>query len=284
MENRISSDARIGRVSLTVADLDRALAFYQERLGFTQTEREDGKAMLSAGKGDLLRLVEQKGARPTHGTTGLYHFAILVPSRFALAKSLKHLADTQTAVQGFSDHGVSEAIYLSDPDGNGIEIYRDHPRDQWPLRNGSLAMVSDPLDLNGILSELEGKDAAWTGLDPDSSVGHVHLYVANIAECEKFYGNVLGFDLMQRFGGAASFLSAGGYHHHIGINVWAGIGAPAPPPTASGLRWFEVSLPDQDSLQTVIKRLKAANQKPKEHPFGLLVRDPSQNPVLLTVR
>src|SRR5262245_36952789 len=125
METRISPDAEIGRVSLTVADLDRGIEFYQDRLGFTLTSREDGKAMLNAGKGDLLRLVEQKGAQPTRGTTGLYHFAILVPSRFALAKSLRRLADTQTAVQGFSDHGVSEAIYLSDPDGNGIEIYRD---------------------------------------------------------------------------------------------------------------------------------------------------------------
>lgn len=283
MENKINPDTGIGRVSLTVADLGRAVDFYQDRLGFKETSRDDGKVMLNAGKGDLLRLVEQKGAQPTRGTTGLYHFAILVPSRFALAKSLRRLSETQTAVQGFSDHGVSEAIYLSDPDGNGIEIYRDRPRDQWPLRNGSLAMVSDPLDLDGILGELEDKDAHWNGLDVETIIGHVHLHVANISESEKFYCGVIGLDLMQRFGGAASFLSAGGYHHHVGINVWAGIGAPAPPPTAAGLRWFELRLPDAESMEALLKRLKAANNKPKDHPFGLLVRDPSQNPILLTV-
>ncbi len=281
MDEKLPAETTIGRVRLAVSSLDRAVQFYTDRLGFRLHRRQNGAAELGAGERDLVELVEQPDAKRVLGTTGLYHFAVLTPSRRALAKSLRRIAETRTPVQGFADHGVSEAIYLPDPDGNGIEIYRDRPREEWPLRDGRLAMVTDPLDLDGILSELDGRDELGEGLEPGTVIGHVHLHVRDIAEAEAFYCGVLGFDLVQRYGHTASFVSAGGYHHHLGLNTWAGVGAPPPPPEAVGLRWFEVVLPDRMSMQAVVERARAAGHRAEEHESGVLVRDPSGNGVLL---
>ena len=163
----------IGAVALTVSDLERSLAYYQNNLGLALQRRENNTAWLGARQSEskhrpFLILTEQPGARHPGRTTGLYHFAILTPSRLALAKTLRQLAGTKTPVSGFADHGVSEAIYLSDPDGNGIEIYHDRKREEWPSENGALQMVNAPLDLEGILAELQGKDEPWTGLHPDT--------------------------------------------------------------------------------------------------------------------
>ncbi|MCI0396130.1 MAG: VOC family protein, partial [Chloroflexi bacterium] len=249
-----------------------------------QLHRRDGDvAWLGAGAADLLVLHERPGARRhLRGVTGLYHFAVLTPSRLALARSLQHLADTQTPLQGFADHLVSEAIYLADPDGNGIEIYRDRPRSEWPRRNGQVQMASDPLDIEGILAELRGQDAPWTGLDPETTIGHMHLHVADLEAAEAFYVGVLGFELIARLSHSAGFVSAGGYHHHIGYNVWAGVGAPPPPPDAVGLRWYEIRLPDAAALDQVVDRLRQANRPLEEQPAGFFVRDPAQNGILLT--
>lgn len=284
MTQQIHPQTRIGAVSLTVHNLERSLNFYQQNLGFKLHRRENGTAYLGAGKEDLLVLHENPSAVPLRRRqTGLYHFAILTPSRVALAKSLQHLAETQTPVQGFADHLVSEAIYLADPDGNGIEIYRDRPREEWPMKNGIVEMATDPLDLDSILAELEGKDVIWTGLHPDTVIGHVHLHVSTLPETETFYGGVLGFDMMVRWNDAALFMSAGGYHHHLGLNVWAGVGAPSPPADSIGLTYYEVVLPNQADLDAVLNRIKAQGIAVEEKPNGYLVHDPSQNGILLRI-
>jgi catechol 2,3-dioxygenase len=251
-------------------------------LGFQYREREGHTAYLGAGEADLLLLTEQAGARSVTGVTGLYHFAILTPSRLELAQSLRRLAETRTPVQGFSDHGVSEAIYLADPDGNGIEIYRDRPRHAWPWTNGQLAMVTDPLDVQGILAELDPQPQAWAGLAAQTTLGHIHLHVARIKEAETFYCDILGFDLMQRFGNSASFISAGGYHHHLGANIWAGLNAPPPPPDAAGLRYLTIRLPNQVELNQVVERLEQAQLTYRQQGDIVFVRDPAGNGIVLT--
>ncbi|MCK5313844.1 MAG: VOC family protein [Anaerolineales bacterium] len=283
MTNTIHPNTRIGQVSLTVGDLKRSLDFYQSVLGLSIHHRENGRALLGAGGPDLLELLEQPGARQVPGRTGLYHFAVLVPSRTQLAFSLKNILETQTPVQGFADHLVSEAIYLPDPDGNGIEIYRDRPRDQWRQEDGRLRMATDPLDLDGLLAELEGHDEPWSGLHPKTVIGHIHLHVRDIPEAESFYRDVLGFDLMLRYGPSAAFLSAGGYHHHLGVNTWAGVGAPPPPQDAVGLRWYEIRLPTQAELDGVANQARQAGYSLEEREEGLFLRDPSGNGVLLGV-
>ena len=209
-------------VRLAVADLGRSLTFYTERLGLTVHEQAPAQARLGAPGAPFLRLDEVPGARPVRNTTGLFHFAILVPSREALARSLRRLVETRTPMQGSADHLVSEALYLGDPDGNGIEIYRDRPRDTWRWENGEIAMATEPLDLQALHDEAEGP---WDGLPAGTILGHVHLHVARIPPAERFYREVVGLDLTTRFGPTASFLSAGSYHHHLAVNTWAGLEA-----------------------------------------------------------
>jgi catechol 2,3-dioxygenase len=283
MADSIHPATTLGYVHLTVSDLDRSLAFYQDVMGFKLQMRQNGTAHLGAGGPDLLVLTGQPGARRAHGTTGLYHFAILVPSRLELARTLRRLGESRWPLQGFADHLMSEAIYLADPDGNGIEIYRDRPRAEWPRRNGRLQMAVDPLDVDGVLAELAGHDQPWTGLNPQTVLGHVHLHVADLEKARAFYCSVLGFDLILNYGGSASFVSAGGYHHHIGLNTWAGVGAPPPPPDSVGLRYFVVRLLDSAEMGKVADRVQDAGLRLEEQEPGLFVRDPSQNGVMLTV-
>jgi catechol 2,3-dioxygenase len=279
-ENSIHPQTTLGYVHLTAADLDRSLTFYQQSLGFKLHRREGDTACLGAGGADLLALTERPGARRYAGRTGLYHFALLTPSRLELAHSLKRIAETRTLVQGFADHYVSEAIYLADPDGNGIEIYRDRPRAEWRDEHGNFVMGTEPLDVDGVLSELNGHDEAWNGLDPATVLGHMHLHVRDIPEAQKFYCEVLGFDLMASLGSAA-FVSAGGYHHHLGMNIWGTAGASPPPPESVGLRYFTAHLPDQTEVDKVLSRAREANAPIEEHPKGWLIRDPSQNALVL---
>jgi catechol 2,3-dioxygenase len=280
--DEIHPSTRIGAVSLTVSNLSRSLKYYQDNIGFRLRETARNTAYLGAGGRDLLLLTEDSRAtRPPEYSTGLYHFAILTPSRLDLAHALSRLVETNTPLQGFSDHLVSEAIYLADPDGNGIEIYRDRPREEWPLTNGRLRMASDPLDLEGLSRELVDQPERQRELPAGTIIGHMHLKVSRIDETERFYRDVLGFSLMQRFGPAATFLSAGGYHHHIGANTWAGTNAPPPPAGSVGLRWFEVLLPDEASLASVVGRLEGAGIAVEPEEAGMLTRDPSGNGVYL---
>lgn len=282
----IHPDTRLGPVSLTVADLGRALRFYKDLLGLQSLRRQKGAETLGTAAGaPLVTLVENQRARAKPPrTTGLYHFAVLLPTRADLASTLRHLAENNYPIQGASDHGVSEAVYLADLDGNGIEIYSDRPKADWPWQQGELRMFTGPLNVEGLLREDDGQ---WRGLSGGTRIGHVHLHVAELAEAQHFYCDLLGFDLMQRFDSSALFLSAGGYHHHIGLNTWAGLGAPPPPPDAVGLRHFSIQFAHDRDLMETARRLEGAGIR-LEHggngntaAGGFFVRDPSENGLLL---
>ena len=276
----IDPATRIGAVHLTIQDLDRSIRFYESSLGLIVHQHEGQRAALGVPGTTLLVLTAHPRAPRVRGTTGLYHFAILVPGRRDLAVALRRLVATSTAMQGAADHGVSEALYLADPDGNGIEIYRDRPRTEWPIAGGRLQMGVDPLDLQALSADAD--DAAGRLMPEGTTMGHVHLHVAHLSEAEDFYIGVVGFDLMQRFGHAASFVSAGGYHHHLGMNTWAGVGAPAPPAGAIGLDHFVVQLPDAREIQAVKERLDEAGTPFEMREDGLFFRDPSGNALVLT--
>jgi catechol 2,3-dioxygenase len=270
---------RLGAVHLTVSDLARSLAYYEAAVGLQVLDRDGGRAALGADGAVLLELVEEPGARPAAGFTGLYHFALLVPRRPDLAGWLAHAARERVALVGLSDHFVSEALYLSDPDGHGIEIYWDRPRDHW---EGQVAarMTTLPLDVDSLLGELDDpRSAAFDGLPAGTVMGHVHLKVAEIAATIGFYRDALGFGLMAALGRQAAFLGAGGYHHHIGANTWESRGAPPSPPGTAALRHATILLPGDAERERVLERLARHGHTPE----GPLVRDPSGNALLLAV-
>jgi catechol 2,3-dioxygenase len=273
---RLPEDARIGAVSLNVADLEGAAAFYERALGLTPLERGAGLVRLGAGSEPLVELVSSPDApaRPA-GTTGLFHLAVLVPDRPSLADSLRRVAAADWRFTGASDHLVSEALYLRDPEGNGIEIYRDRPRSEWPYSDGQLQMDSLALDLADLLTEEQGAG----GVPEGTIIGHVHLNVADLDASERFYAGPAGFDVTVRGYPGALFVAAGDYHHHIGLNTWAGEGAPAPPPDALGLRHFELVVPDAAAVDRAAAALAESGPEPTEG--GVLVGDPAGNQMLV---
>lgn len=274
--------ASIGKIELTITDLQRSLNFYQESLGFHLLKRDEHQVVLGAGGSSLVVLNEKPGARQVKPTTGLYHFAILLPERISLARLLYDMAEKEIEIQGAADHGVSEALYLEDPDGNGIELYADRRKHEWPRDDiGRLQMGTEELDIDDLLLELRGKLAPWYGLPAGTSIGHIHLRVADLAASEHFYRQVMGFELTQRYGSGALFFSSAGYHHHIGVNTWTSAGAPPPPSDASGLRWFELLIPDPADYTALMQRLQDAGIASETTSTGHLVRDPSQNAILL---
>lgn len=284
---RLPDDARLGRVRLRVRDLDRSLAFYEGLLGLRRVERVDGRAVLSpTGRlPELLVLEADPAAVPKPArSTGLYHFAILFPNRAALAAAFLHLARHRWPFQGFSDHLVSEAIYLADPDGNGIEIYADRPRVEWRRRDGQLVMDTLPLDLDGLVAALgDARDRPYAGMPPDTVLGHVHLHVSDLATAEAFYAGTLGFDVTVRGYPGALFFAAGGYHHHVGTNIWAGRGAPRPPANAVGLLDFSLRLP-KAALPTVLERVRRAGHPTREAGGAWCVTGPDGVEVRLDAR
>lgn len=275
----IDPATHIGAVHLTVVDLERAVGFYHRHLGFDVHRREGRTARLGAGGQVLLVLTECKPAPRVRGTTGLYHFAILVPTRADLARALRRLVSSATVMQGAADHGVSEALYLADVDGNGIEIYRDRPPNEWPRVDGQLQMGADPIDVDDLLAEHPG---SGDGLAPGTVVGHVHLHVSRLADAQRFYVDILGFASTQRYGPSALFVAAGGYHHHVGLNTWAGVGAPPPPPNAVGLRHFDVVLPADAAVADVLARVRGDDIPIERVDGGFLIRDPAGNGLCLT--
>jgi catechol 2,3-dioxygenase len=278
----ISTDTSLGAVRLTVADLDRSRSFYETSVGLRTLERSGEMARLGVESGrTLVELVHDPDAPPRPArTTGLYHLAVLVPSRAELARALRRVAESGASFTGASDHLVSEALYLADPEGNDIEIYRDRPREEWRYVNGELQMSTEPLDLQGLQGEL-AEGGSTDGIAPETRIGHVHLQVADLEAAESFYAGTLGFEVTVRGYPGALFLSAGGYHHHIGLNTWAGEGAPPPPPGSRGLRCFEIVLPDPDELARTSERIEAAGLEADRRNGAVLVADPSQNRVLV---
>lgn len=279
----------VGHVRLQVGDLKRALTFYRDLLGLRKVRQENGSAALSAtGQWPHhLLLTERPGARPKPArTTGLYHVAIRFPTRLALAQTFQRLVFHEWPFQGFADHLVSEALYLADPDGNGLELYVDRPREHWSRRNGHIEMGTEPLDVDGLLAEAAGDSTPWTGVHPRTDIGHVHLHVSDLARAEAFYHGLLGLDVTQRGYPGALFLSAGGYHHHLGLNVWAGVGAPPPPSDAVGLLSFSLQIPDGEAWRNLRERIRESgveveDQRDNEHARGVLLRDPDGNGVEL---
>ena len=241
---------------------------------------------MGAGTSELLVLVEHPGARPAHGYTGLYHYALLVPERHDLARWLAHAARDRVSLVGLSDHFVSEAIYLSDPDGHGIEIYWDRPRDVWEGKVDA-RMTTLPLDVQSLLGELDDPDTEpFDGLPAGTVMGHVHLKVASIPETVAFYRDVLGFGLMAQLGPQAAFLAAGGYHHHVGTNTWESAGAPPPPAGTAALRHATIVLPDAGERERVLDRVERSGGPTREDTEGdgtPLVLDPSGNALRLVV-
>ncbi len=285
---RIDPATRMGRVHYTAADLDRQIAFYRDRLGFQLLWRDGDTAALGTAQRELLRLTQLPGARAVRRTTGLYHTAFLVPTRWELAQLIRRIAETRTPIQGHSNHGTHLALYLPDAEGNGIELAWDFPRDVWPMRNGQLypdGMTRAGIDIDDLFTELERDQRPWEGLSAETVVGHVHLHTSTLDSAQTFYHNILGFDVTMRSEEfAAVFVSAGGYHHHLGLNVWNGVGAPPAPPGSIGLRYFTVILPDEAALQSVVGRLDAAHHTLVRVDDGISVTDPAGVSVLLTTQ
>lgn len=280
--DRIAPTTSLGPVSLTVADLERSIAYYDSAIGLRLLERSRGLASLGAGERELLVLVEEPGARPARGHTGLFHVALLLPDRSSLARWLAHGVRGRVPLAGLSDHHVSEAIYLRDPDEHGLELYADRARELWEGEIGR--MGTWPLDVGDLFSVLEDPATEpFDGLPGGTIVGHVHLCVARIPETVGFYRDVIGFDLVATIGDQAAFLSAGGYHHHIGANTWESRGALPPPPGSAALRHATIALPTTAERDRVVARVAGSGQEPQTHPDGPLIRDPSGNFLVLGV-
>lgn len=281
MASVIHPDTTMGAVELSVASLERSLSYYQRQIGLALIAHDGANAELGVDGRVLLRLREQPGARLVRRAAGLYHFALLLPSRLDLARIIRHFAETGTNIDGASDHLVSEALYLSDPDGHGIEIYRDRPRSAWYDERGRFQMDTLPLDLPGVMGELRAGAAPWDGLPSGAVMGHVHLQVSDLTATERFYVDVLGFERMAGFA-SAIFLGAGGYHHHLGANTWAGVGVPQAPAQAARLLCYTIHLPNDAARSGVLDRLRSAAIAIAEQPAGWGVQDPSGNSILFT--
>ncbi len=278
----IPAATTMGPVRLVAGDPDTMTAFYSRAVGLEVLERAGDLVRLGAGGVPLVEL--QAGpsapARPPR-TTGLFHLAILVPSRAELARSLHRVSGVGWRFSGASDHLVSEALYLDDPEGNGIEIYRDRPRDEWRREaDGELAMATLPMDVDGVLSALE-PGGADEGMPPGTVMGHVHLQVRDTDEAERFYADGAGFETTVRGYPGALFVAAGGYHHHLGLNTWGTRDAPPAPAGSRGLGRFTVLLPEAADVDAVAGRLSDAGHVTTAGAEGVLVDDPSGNRMLL---
>jgi catechol 2,3-dioxygenase len=272
-DNRLPAKTRLGTVALDVADIAGSLSFYQERLGMQLLEDTNDQYVLGAGETPLLRLFYRPDAPPRPaGTSGLYHFALLFLTRAYLAAMLWRLAAQNTRFQGFSDHLVSEAIYLADPEGNGIELYRDRPRAEWPYKGNTLQMATLPLDTDDLLTEASSPAAAMAA---GTTMGHIHLHVGDLARAVAFYQDIVGFDLMLRYGPSAAFLSAGGYHHHLGLNTWAGPNAPAAPSGSRGLRSFEIVVPEETAVSALLERVQMSGYAVERADNVFVIAEPS---------
>jgi len=279
---KIHPQTLMGAVHLKVSDLERSLEFYSNALGMQVQNRNGNHAILGAGDSRLVHLTGNPDAVQPGRKTGLYHFALLLPSRLELARAIQRLSSSRWPLQGFADHLVSEAVYLEDPDGIGIELSRDRPRNEWRTDSaGRIAMGTNPLDLQGVMTELSRDKDGAAPMHPDSRMGHVHLRVSDLAAAVAFYRDVLGFDLTNDSFPSAAFLSAGGYHHHLGLNTWMGVGIPAPPENAVGLQHLTLQLPGREDVAALKSRLDNAVIGYSEAADGLLVRDPSHNGVLI---
>ncbi len=277
MTHKIDPAIRLGELKLKVSSLERSVKFYTDVIGFKVLHQENNRAHLTVdGANTFLVLVEVKDAVivPPRSASGLYHFAVLLPTRKDLGVILRHLIQNNIEI-GQADHLVSEALYISDPDHNGIEIYRDRPREEWEWDDaGHVKMATEPIDWQGILAEGEGEE--WSGLPIGTTLGHIHLHVSDLQKSKWFYCDVLGLDIVADWSLMhALFISAGGYHHHIGMNMWAGIGAPLAPSNGTGLSYYTIEVPDWDNLGKTLERLREHGISVDEVDEAWHVKDPS---------
>ncbi len=268
---RLPDDLRLGAVHIVVTDLDRSIDFYVRSIGLQLRERDGEQGFLGAGGADLLILHERPDAKRAGRHAGLYHFALLYPTRQELARAIRRLAETDTPIEGASDHGISEAIYLPDPDGNGIELAADRSREHWGDLRDITTISPRPLDLAGLAATVASEDLPEHA-DRDLRVGHLHLHVGDLDEALGFYRDVIGFEVMTHIDSAA-FVAAGGYHHHLGLNTWRGVGAPPPPPDAVGLGHWTVQI-DAAGIAAARQRLTDAGLPFEARGDAILVRDP----------
>jgi catechol 2,3-dioxygenase len=283
---KIPDNTHIQSIDLRVKNLESSLRFYSYLLGFKEIEKKDNYAALSASGNApyIIKLVEDKKAKYAHrDNTGLYHVAIRLPSRKELARVFLRLFNNKIKFHGFSDHLVSEAIYLADPDENGVELYVDKPRAEWIWRLGEVEMATLPLDLNVITSELNDKDI-WNGIHPETEIGHIHLKVSDIFKAEIFYSNTLGFNVTTASYPGALFLSAGGYHHHIGTNIWHSKNGTPPPENSLGLISYTIYIPGKEYLEEIEKSAKESNLFIEKHDgLSIVVKDFDNNKIKLTL-
>lgn len=290
----LHADVGVGAVALTVANLENQIRFYQQALGFKLHSQEANKATLGSDNNALLHLIEEPNRKKYRGVTGLYHFAVLFPNRKELAIAIARLFAIKYRNYP-TDHIMTKTTYLDDPEGNGIELYVESPEDgTWTLKDGkyetrrkdgSWSDGREPLDVNALFSLLKEDEDLSVPVPPETKMGHVHLHVRDVDEAVDFYHNVIGFDVMGNVKDfQMAFVSAGGYHHHIGLNTWQGIGAPPPPADAVGLRYFTVEFPHQQALDEAIANIDKSGVSYNETDEGILLYDPSQNGVVLKLR
>lgn len=266
---------------MRVADLDRSLEFYRDLMGMKEQHREGNTVHLGAASGSdtLLSLTQVPNTRiRPPGAVGLYHFALLYPSRRDLGMAMLHLFQQRWPFTGFADHAVSEAAYLADPDGNGIELYADRPRDDWPMENGQIGMTSLALNVNSLIRAIDGEE--WTGMPSGTSIGHLHLHVSSLDAAETFYHDVIGFDVMVRGYPGALFLAAGGYHHHLGINTWLQPQSGNASENA-GLLGYEILVGNDDAIEDMRERARDAAVPFVESEDGITIRDQDGTPIMV---
>ncbi|MEW4369597.1 VOC family protein [Paenibacillus kandeliae] len=274
----------IGLVKIKVSQLERSVTYYSDIIGLSVLSQTETTAEMTAdGHTPLLIIEEVPNATipRRQSVAGLYHFAILLPDRTSLGLALRNLAEHRQPI-GQGDHLVSEALYLYDPDNNGIEVYADRPRSTWQKdEHGYYIMGTEPVDVDGLLELAEGKP--WTGLPAGTKIGHVHFHVSNLEEVRKFYVDVLGFEIVLTDNRSVLFIAAGGYHHHMGLNTWAGVGAPKAPANSTGIDYYTLQLPDHAALQEVADRITAAGLPFEQGQDELWITDPSNIRVRLYV-
>jgi catechol 2,3-dioxygenase len=270
-------------VDLNASSRDALSLFYAGTLGLVEIAGERGTRIFAAGERPIVTVTPATARHaPTGASTGLYHLAILVPSRLDLARVLRRLLERDVALQGAADHGVSEALYLADPEGNGIEIYADRPQSAWPRKDGEVEMFTRRFDFDGVLDELRADGRAWDGMALGTRLGHVHLKVSDLKRAEDFYRRVIGFDLMLHYGDSAAFLSTSGYHHHVGLNTWESLGRTAPERGAEGLRQVTFTVDDAARLRSIEGRAAEAGVATVAQDGELVLTDPSGIQIALT--